>query len=152
MSNIARRPSSLWTCKWLGVQCFINTISSYYLCSRAKPFIKDVNRSTVVKCSGLEHLGLAMRKPVFGISDKARLKPVSSATETSQKVEISLEANLDMILSYKPITKALNRLSVCAGWSAPLLFATLRRQVFLRRGPFVPKLWNSCINNLWISC
>ena len=29
------------------------------------------------------HLRLATRKPVFGVSDKARLKPVSSATETS---------------------------------------------------------------------
>ena len=29
------------------------------------------------------HLGLHMRKPVFGVSEKARLKPISSATETS---------------------------------------------------------------------
>ena len=28
-------------------------------------------------------LGLDATKPVFGVSDKARLKPVSSATETS---------------------------------------------------------------------
>ena len=28
-------------------------------------------------------LGLVARKPVFGVSDKARLKPVSLATETS---------------------------------------------------------------------
>ena len=29
-----------------------------------------------------------MRKSVFGVSDKMRLKPVSSATETSWKIEI----------------------------------------------------------------
>ena len=29
-----------------------------------------------------KYLGLDVRKPVFGVSDKARLKPVSSATET----------------------------------------------------------------------
>ena len=29
------------------------------------------------------HLGLVVTKPVFGVSEKARLKPVSSATETS---------------------------------------------------------------------
>ena len=29
------------------------------------------------------HMGHDVRKPVFGVSDKVRLKPVSSATETS---------------------------------------------------------------------
>ena len=28
-------------------------------------------------------MGLVVRKPVFGVSDKASFKPVSSATETS---------------------------------------------------------------------
>ena len=40
-----------------------------------------------------------------------------------------------MILYNKRITKALIRLRGCAGWSAPSLFANLRRQVFSRRGP-----------------
>ena len=46
-------------------------------------------------------------------------------------------ASLDMILSIKRITKALIRLRGCAGWSAPVLFANHRRQVFLRRGPYL---------------
>ena len=33
--------------------------------------------------SVLIHMGLDAAKPVFRVSDKARLKPVSSATETS---------------------------------------------------------------------
>ena len=70
-------------------------------------------------------------KPVVGVSDKARLKPVSLATE------ISREASLDMILFKKRITKALISLRGCAGWSAPLLFANPRRQVFSHRGPYV---------------
>ena len=37
---------------------------------------------------------------------------------------------LDMLLSEKQITKALIRLSGCAGWSVPLLFANHQRQVF----------------------
>ena len=41
-----------------------------------------------------------------------------------------------MLLSKKRITKALIRLRGCAGWSAPLLFANHRRQVFSRRGPY----------------
>ena len=39
-----------------------------------------------------------------------------------------------MILSKKRITKALIRLPGCPGWSAPVLFANHRREVFLRRG------------------
>ena len=39
------------------------------------------------------------------------------------------------MLSKQGITKALIRLRGCAGWSAPLLFANLGRQVFSRRGP-----------------
>ena len=61
------------------------------------------------------YLGLDATKPVFRVSDKARLKPVSSATETGKKIENSLEARIDMILSNKRITKALIRLRVCAG-------------------------------------
>ena len=38
-------------------------------------------------------------KPVFRVSDKARLTPVSTATETSKKIEILLVAGLDMIFS-----------------------------------------------------
>ena len=42
-----------------------------------------------------------------------------------------------MFLSKKLITKALIRLHGCAGWSAPVLFANPRRQVFSRRGPYI---------------
>ena len=38
-------------------------------------------------------------KPVFGVSDKARFKPVSSATETSSNIVMSLVASLDIIIS-----------------------------------------------------
>ena len=40
-----------------------------------------------------------------------------------------------MVLSKTRISKTLIRLRGCAGWSAHLLFANLRRQVFSRRGP-----------------
>ena len=56
-------------------------------------------------------------------SNKARLKPVSSATETGLNIENLLVASLDLIISNKRITKALIRLRGCAGWSAPLLLA-----------------------------
>ena len=44
-----------------------------------------------------------------------------------------------MIPSNKRKTKALIRLRGCTGWSAPMLFANHRRQVFSRLGP--NKLW-----------
>ena len=80
------------------------------------------------------YLGRDARKTVFGVSDKARLKPVSSA-------EISLAASLGMILSKKRITKVLVRLRECAGWSAPLLFENLQRLVFSCLGPFVKAIY-----------
>ena len=43
-------------------------------------------------------MGHDTRKPLFGVSDKVRLKPVSLATETSQKVETSPAASLDIAL------------------------------------------------------
>ena len=58
-------------------------------------------------------MGLVVTKSVFGVSDKVRLKPVFSATETSLKIEISFIASLDMILSNKRITKAGIRSLVC---------------------------------------
>ena len=45
-----------------------------------------------------------------------------------------------MILSKKRITKALIRLPRCAGWSAPVLLANPRRQVFSLPGPII-KRW-----------
>ena len=66
-------------------------------------------------------MGLVATKPVFGISDKARIKPISSATETSLKIKISLVASLDMILSKKEITEALISLWGCADQSAPVV-------------------------------
>ena len=74
--------------------------------------------------------GPHLEKSVFGVSDKASFKPVSSATETSLNIQISLEASLRNILFKKRITKALIRLRRCAGWSAPELFANPQRQVF----------------------
>ena len=70
------------------------------------------------------YLSLLSRKHVFGVSDEASFKPVSSATEISYIVEISPFANLHMIRFKKRITKALIRLRGCAGWSAPLFSQT----------------------------
>ena len=52
-----------------------------------------------------------------------------------------------MKISKKLITKALIRLRGCAGWSAPVLLANPRRQVFSRCGPY--KWLNS--TKFWLS-
>ena len=49
--------------------------------------------------------GPRREKPVFGVSDKARFKPVSSATETSKKIDISSVA---LKLRYDYFLKANN--------------------------------------------
>ena len=46
-----------------------------------------------------------------------------------------------MVVSTKRITKALIRLRGCAGWSAPMLLANPRSQVFSRRGPIFSILY-----------
>ena len=53
-------------------------------------------------------MGLVARKPVFGVSSKASFKPVSSATETSKKIEISPVSSLDMILSKNSVGQCRN--------------------------------------------
>ena len=66
--------------------------------------------------SNLAHFywGLDSTKPVFEVFDKERLKPVSSATETSKKMEISPVAILDIRVSKKRTTKELISLHECA--------------------------------------
>ena len=44
-------------------------------------------------------MGLVARKHVFGVSDKASFKTVSSATETSYEIEILTVASLHMVHS-----------------------------------------------------
>ena len=73
--------------------------------------------------NGIKWAVMHSTKPVFEFFDKVRPKPVSLATETSLKIEISPVASLDMIPSKTRITKALISLRRCTGWSAPLLFA-----------------------------
>ena len=48
-------------------------------------------------------MGLDTTKPVFGVFDNARLKPVSSATETGWNSDISLIASFNMCfpISYR---------------------------------------------------
>ena len=114
----------------------------YDILSQMRSFVPGGCIQTIVRiCLHLfffshYHLGLAARKPVFGVSNKVRFKPVFSAIEISKKIEILRVASLDIILSNKRITKTLIRLCGCAGWSAPLLFANPRRKVFSRLGPF----------------
>ena len=108
----------------------------WYLFQMRPAKAQTSHHSLVIAFAANIHMGLIATKPVFEVSDKARLKPVFSATETSWKTEISVVASLDIILSNKRITKALTRLRGWAGWSAPLLFANHRRQVSSRRGPY----------------
>ena len=68
-------------------------------------------------------MSIVKRKPVIGVCDQVRLKLACLADETSYGLEISAIASKSIILPRQWITKALIRLSGCAGWSAALLFA-----------------------------
>ena len=71
-------------------------------------------------------MGLDTTKPVFGVSDKARLKPLSSATEIRLKIEISPVVRLDMILYKKGITKAMISLRLCCSQTPKTGYRTSR--------------------------
>ena len=66
------------------------------------------------------HIGVHVRK--LWVSNKERLKPACSVTETTYNIEILHGAHLATILYIQRITKVLIRLWACAGWSASLLF------------------------------
>ena len=68
-----------------------------------------------------------VKKPVM-VSDKATLKPVSSASETSLKIEISLVASLIYDMSQKQVTKALIKvgLRLCCWQTLKTSFLALR--------------------------
>ena len=90
------------------------------------------------------HLGLVATKPVFGVSDKARLKPACPATETSKKITILLIASLDVIVFKKRIIKALISLSsVCADVQAGLCLCCSQTQKtgFLTSRPILTAYW-----------
>ena len=62
------------------------------------PIFMKERLTIIVSTISNNQMGLDATKSVIGVSEKARLKPVSSATETSKKVEFSLVASLDMVL------------------------------------------------------
>ena len=75
-----------------------------------------------------------------------RTKLACLATETICKVKILPVASVDtsMVFFYRRLTKALISLRGCAGWSAPLLFADPRRQIFSGEAqmPVLDLLWS----------
>ena len=88
---------------------------------------------------------------VFRVSEKARLKPVQSPQllTLARKFEISLVASLDKALSKKCITKALNSLCGCAGWSVLFWFAN-PKEIFLRQGPYICHIHLRMLNVFYI--
>ena len=63
----------------------------------------------------VNQMSLVARKPVFGVCDHGRLKPACSATEARQRLEISDLETSGIIPHRQRTTKALIRLSGCAG-------------------------------------
>ena len=89
----------------------------------------------------MSDMGFDVTSPVFRVSNKGILKPVSSSTETSKKVDIWFVTSLDMILYKKWITKALISLYGCESWSVPLLFTNPPKTGFLASRPISSTLY-----------
>ena len=85
--------------------------------------------------STVPQMCLIMRNLSSGLPSKRDSNQSSQLQRLSRNNKISPVASLHMKLSKRRITMALIRLRGCAGWSAPVLFTTLRRQGFLQRGP-----------------
>ena len=60
-------------------------------------------------------MSLVTRKPVLGVCDQVRLKPVCSGTQTRSSLEILNLASIGIVLSKQQTTKVLIRLCGCAG-------------------------------------
>ena len=73
---------------------------STMLCSHKTCFCREI--MIIIPTSLLTlNMSLVTRKPLFRVSDQGRLKPACSATETSQRLEISDIETRDIILSRK---------------------------------------------------
>ena len=73
------------------------------LVSLVKKFGEEYSTKNIqhVKASGQNYMDFVVKKPVFGVSAEVIFKPACSATETSEKIKISIAASLDIILSKK---------------------------------------------------
>ena len=80
-------------------------------------------------------MGLVARKPVFGFLTKWDSNQPAQLQRLARKSKLRLWQVWIWYFPKKWKTKALIRLCGCAGWSTPLLFANLWRQVFSHRGP-----------------
>ena len=81
-----------------------------------------------------------MRKHAFGVSDRVRLKPVCSATETGKNLKIVHSAKLAYMLSIEQITKVLIKMHKCSGLSVALTFACDKVRFFLVEA-HIGKVW-----------
>ena len=81
-----------------------------------KPLLSNVANLPSHLRTTTHKLSLVTRKPVFGVFNQVRLKPVCLATGTSQKLEILKNPGSEQQKRWSDCA------SGCAGWSAPLLF------------------------------
>ena len=117
------------------MSCIVISIAT----KKEKSFSSDefLTPKVCINCNVLllYHMDLIARNSVFKGSKTVIHKPDCADPKTSWIIAMRLVVRLDMILSSKQITKVLIRLRRCAGWSAPLLFANHRGQIFQRHSP-----------------
>ena len=82
-------------------------------------------------------MNLDVRKPVIGISDKAKHKSICSALATSQNAENMLEPSWYILLGMQRITMTLMCLCGYAGWFSPLFYVSNTVRLYSSRGPII---------------
>ena len=104
--------------------CKVKTFGTYFVARHVNYKKKKKHVNLGERNLITEIIWTSTRRPVFRVSDHARLKPTYSVTEISSvNAEILRVGSLSLILSWEPTIKALIRLRGCVGWSAPLMFA-----------------------------
>ena len=108
------------------------------ICLSVSPLLTYVIRLLV---ANLQNCASSQDNLSSGCPTKRVSKQPPQLQRPARKLKFHLQQVYMQYFGKKRITKALNRLRRCAGWSAPVLVANPRRQVFSRRGPnFCPYL------------
>ena len=84
----------------------------------------------------MAHMGCDITKPVFRVSHKARIKPVSSATEIGWKIEISPVTSLDTILFQKVNSQDADQSALMPRLICAFVVRKHGRPVFSHRDPY----------------
>ena len=112
-------------------ECILHMTESY-----RRAFVTFVFSFSTFSHVGI-YLRLVVRKPVFGVSDQVRHKPVCTVTEDGQSIEISYLGSREIVLYiYVAKLKALISFAVTAKLISAFVFTLCKKPVFSQPGSY----------------